>query len=126
MRKMTLQKESNCICPLGGVMDIISKKWALLVINTIGNSQKIRYSEIRDTLGEINSKVLSDRLKELEEAGLIKREAYAEIPPRVEYSLTEDGEAMRKAIAPLMKWVYSKNAGRTNTPCDTAYLKTRT
>ena len=120
---MTLQKESNCICPLGGVMDIISKKWALLVINTIGNSQKIRYSEIRDTLGEVNSKVLSDRLKELEEAGLIKREAYAEIPPRVEYSLTEDGEALREAIVPLMRWVYSKNTERTNTPCDTAYLK---
>lgn len=104
-------------------MDVISKKWALLVINTIGNSKKIRYSDIRDILGEINSKVLSDRLKELEEAGLIKREAYAEIPPRVEYSLTYDGEALRKAIVPLMKWVYSKNAERTNTPCDIAYLE---
>lgn len=50
-------------------MDIISKKWALLIIDTIGNSNTIRYSEIRDALGEINSKV---RLKELEEAGLIK------------------------------------------------------
>ncbi len=107
-------------------MDIISKKWALLVINAIGNSQKIRYSEIRDTLGEINSKVLSDRLKEVEEAGLIKREAYAEIPPRVEYSLTEDGKALRRAIVPLMKWAYMKNVGRTNTPCDVAYLETRT
>jgi DNA-binding HxlR family transcriptional regulator len=123
---MTLQKESNCICPLGGVMDIISKKWALLVINTIGNSQKIRYNEIRNILGEINSKVLSDRLKELEEAGLIKREAYAEIPPRVEYSLTEDGEALREAISPLMRWVFSKNVERTNTPCDIAYLETHT
>lgn len=123
---MTLQKESKCICPLGGVMDIISKKWALLIINTIGNSQKVRYNEIRNNLGEINSKVLSDRLKELEEAGLIKREAYAEIPPRVEYSLTGDGEALREAISPLMKWVYSKNVGRTNTPCDIAYLETHT
>ena len=66
-------------------MDIISKKWALLVINTIGNSQKIRYSEIRDIIGEINSKVLTDRLKELEEAGLIKREAYAEMGIFKEY-----------------------------------------
>ncbi len=123
---MTLQKERNCICPLGGVMDIISKKWALLVINAIGNSQKIRYSEIRDTLGEVNSKVLSDRLKELEEAGLIEREAYAEIPPRVEYSLTEDGKSLREAIVPLMKWVYSKNTERTNTPCDIAYKENQT
>ncbi len=123
---MTLQKERNCICPLGGVMDIISKKWALLVINAIGNSQKIRYSEIRDTLGEVNSKVLSDRLKELEEAGLIKREAYAEIPPRVEYSLTENGKSLREAIVPLMKWVYSKKTERTNTPCDIAYKENQT
>ncbi len=123
---MTLQKESKCICPLGGVIDIISKKWALLIINTIGNSQAIRYSEIRDVLGEINSKVLSDRLKELEGAGLIKRKAYAEIPPRVEYSLTKDGKGLRKSIVPLMKWVYSKNTERTNTPCDIAYAKTQT
>ena len=105
---------------------VISKKWALLVINIIGNSQMIRYSEIRDTLGDINSKVLSDRLKELEEAGLIKREAYAEIPPRVEYSLTEDGKSLREAIVPLMKWVYSKNTERTNTPCDIAYKENQT
>ncbi len=120
---MTIQKKSNCICPLGGVMDIISKKWALLVINTIGNSRKIRYSDIRGILGEINSKVLSDRLKELENAGLIRREAYSEIPPRVEYSLTEDGKALRNAIVPLMKWVYSRNNERTNTPCDIAYME---
>ena len=121
---MTLQKESNCICPLDGVMDIISKKWALLVINTIGNSQKIRYSGIRGILEEINSKTLTDRLKELEGAGLIKREAYAEIPPRVEYSLTKDGKALREAIVPLMEWVYSKNTKSKNTPCDIAYLET--
>ncbi len=106
-------------------MDIISKKWALLIINTIGNSNTIRYSEIRDTLGEINSKVLSDRLKELEKAGLIKREAYAEIPPRVEYSLTKDGKALQEAIVPMMKWVYSKNTEGTNTPCDIMYRETK-
>ncbi len=120
---MSLQKESKC--PLGNIMEVISKKWALLVINTIGNSQKIRYSEIRKTLGAINSKTLTDRLKELEEAGLIKREAHAEIPPRVEYSLTEDGKALREAIMPLMRWIYSKNTERANTPCDIAYLETQ-
>ena len=107
-------------------MDVISKKWALPIINTIGNSKKIRYSKIRDILEGINSKVLSDRLKELGEAGLIKREAYAEIPPRVEYSLTYDGEALQKAIVPLMTWAYSKNAERINTPCDIAYLERQT
>ena len=72
-------------------MGILSKKWALLIISAIGNNQKLRYSELEKKLAEISPKTLADRLKELENANLIKREAFAEIPPRVEYSLTKDG-----------------------------------
>jgi DNA-binding HxlR family transcriptional regulator len=93
-----------CLCPLQGIIDIISKKWSLLIVATIGNHQKLRYNEIRKKLGEISPKTLADRLKELEEEGLIKREAFAEIPPRVEYSLTNRGEELRKAMIPLMTW----------------------
>jgi len=93
-----------CLCPLQGIIDIISKKWALLIIATIGNHQKLRYNELRKKLGDISPKTLADRLKELEGEGLIKREAFAEIPPRVEYSLTNRGEELRKAMMPLMKW----------------------
>jgi len=74
-----------------GVMEALSKKWALLIIAAIGSQGKIRYSEIMERLGGISPKSLSDRLKELEKEGLITREAFAEIPPKVEYSLTEDG-----------------------------------
>lgn len=98
-----------CLCPLGGIMDIISKRWALQIISVIGNHKKLRYNEIMEKLGSISPKSLSDRLKELEEAGLIKRKAYAEIPPRVEYSLMKDGEELRKAMIPLMKWVHSRS-----------------
>jgi DNA-binding HxlR family transcriptional regulator len=93
-----------CLCPLQGIIDIISKKWALLIIATIGNHHKLRYNELRKKLGEISPKTLADRLKELEGEGLIKREAFAEIPPRVEYSLTNRGEELRIAMMPLMKW----------------------
>ncbi|MFX1519759.1 MAG: winged helix-turn-helix transcriptional regulator [Promethearchaeota archaeon] len=93
-----------CFCPLQGVIDIISRKWALLIVATIGNHQKLRYNELRERLGEISPKTLADRLKELEGEGLINREAFAEIPPRVEYSLTDRGEELRKAMMPLMKW----------------------
>jgi DNA-binding HxlR family transcriptional regulator len=124
---MTFKKETKerCICPLGEVMDVISKKWALLIINMIGNNQRIRYNKIMEGLKGINSKTLSDRLKELEEYGLIKREAYAEIPPRVEYSLTKDGVELAKAMLPLMKWANSHNLLKkeTKTPCDVAYRK---
>jgi len=125
---MSFQKESGekCVCPLGEVMDVISKKWALLIINMIGNNQKVRYKEIMESLTGINSKTLSDRLKELEKYGLIKREAYAEIPPRVEYSLTNVGVELARAMLPLMQWANSRNLLKKEreTPCDVAYRKT--
>ncbi len=124
---MSFQQESEdeCVCPLGEVMDVISKKWALLIINTIGNNKKVRYNKIRDFLKGINSKTLSDRLKELQAYGLIKREAYAEIPPRVEYSLKHTGVELRRAILPLMRWADSHNflKKEKETPCDVAYRK---
>lgn len=57
----------------------------------------------------ISPKTLADRLKEQEKAGLVKREAYAEIPPRVEYCLTQDGIEVRNAMLPLMEWAYKKS-----------------
>lgn len=125
--RMSFQKESKekCVCPLGEVMDVISKKWALLIINMIGNNQRVRYNKIMEGLTGINSKTLSDRLKELENYSLIKREAFAEIPPRVEYSLTNEGVKLAKATLPLMEWVNSHNLLKreTETPCDVAYRK---
>jgi len=57
----------------------------------------------------ISPKTLADRLKELTKAGLIKRENFAEIPPRVEYTLTQDGVEVRDAMLPLMEWAYKKS-----------------
>ena len=121
---MTKQIENKiCICPLGSLMDLISKKWALLIINTIGNYDILRYNEIMKHLNGINPKTLSDRLKELVGAGLIQKEVFAEIPPRSEYTLTEDGRELRKAILPLMTWVNNRNVKNEEsvTPCDVAY-----
>jgi len=99
-----------CLCPLEGVMELISRKWTLLVIGAIGSRRKIRYNQIMTRLDGITPKSLSERLKELEKAGLIRREAYAEIPPRVEYSLTEDGEGLMRAMTPLLDWVNKRTA----------------
>lgn len=79
------------------------------MIGTIGNQKKIRFSELKKELVGISSKTLADRLKEQKKAGLIKREFFAEIPPRVEYSLTQDGIEVRNAMLPLMEWVYKKS-----------------
>ena len=99
-----------CFCPLEGVIDVISKKWALLIINAIGNHGKLRFNNLMQELGNISPKTLSDTLKELQTEGLIKRESFAEIPPRVEYSLTRDGAELRKSIIPLLKWAATRTS----------------
>jgi DNA-binding HxlR family transcriptional regulator len=102
------ESEQTCLCPLQGIIDIISKKWALLIINALGNSGRLRFNKIMETLSGISPKTLSDTLKDLQAEGLIKRESFAEIPPRVEYSLTKDGVDLRKSIIPLLKWTANR------------------
>lgn len=104
-----MPKESQiiCMCPLEGVMHVLSKKWALLILNSLGNYGKLRYKQIMDHL-KISPKILADTLKELQDLGLIKRQTFAEIPPRVEYSLTEDGYTLRRAVLPLLQWAAAR------------------
>jgi DNA-binding HxlR family transcriptional regulator len=80
-----------------------------VIIGTISNHGKLRFNELMNNIIGISPKTLADRLKELEKAGLVKRDAFAEIPPRVEYSLTQDGMEVRDAMIPLMEWAYKKN-----------------
>ena len=107
--KVDDEEECQCFCPIEGIINVISKKWALGIIGTISNHGTLRFNEILKDRNGISSKTLSDRLKELEGAGLIKRTIYPEIPPRVEYSLTPDGIEVRDAMRPLMKWAHNKS-----------------
>lgn len=93
-----------CLCPLEGIIEIISRKWALQIIALVGNRGQMRYSEILAEIRGISPRTLAYRLRELEAAGLLKRRAFPEIPPRVEYSLTPDGLELRELIKPLMRW----------------------
>ena len=81
----------------------------MVIIGTISNHKKLRFNNLMKQLNGISPKTLSDRLRELTEAGLIKKKIFAEIPPRVEYSLTNRGETLRKAMMPLMKWASQEN-----------------
>jgi DNA-binding HxlR family transcriptional regulator len=116
--KLTENLESPQKCPLDGVIDIISRKWSLLVINTIGNCKKARFSEILSHLQKVSPKTLSQTLKKLHKEGLVNRESYAEIPPRVEYSLTEEGISLWQAIIPLLNWTIQRGTlhGRKEIP----------
>jgi len=119
---MSYQKDVICLCPLEGIIDIISKKWALLIINEIGNHKSIRYNHLMMELEGISPKTLADLLKELRGKGLIERHAFNEIPPRVEYTLTKDGQKLRNAIIPLLQWAISKK-GTVVAHCSCTMIK---
>ena len=101
-----MEKNSNhiCLCPLEGIINIIAKKWAILIISIIGHHEKIRFNDIMQRLDGISPKTLADVLKDLRKENLIHRESFPEIPPRVEYSLTEDGKQLCEAVLPLIQW----------------------
>lgn len=103
------KNEVICMCPFEGILDIISKKWALLVIGVLGNKGTSRYSRIEEELKGIRPKALTTILRDLEKTGIVKRKVFPEVPPRVEYSLTKDGYELRKAMIPLLIWAASKS-----------------
>ena len=109
-----------CLCPLEGIIDTIGKKWTLLIVNAIGNHGKLRFSRMMEELRGISPTTLSDTLQELQREGLIGRESFAEIPPRVEYSLTKDGAQLRKAILPLLQWASTRTTP-TKKRCSARY-----
>ncbi|MFX0019045.1 MAG: winged helix-turn-helix transcriptional regulator [Promethearchaeota archaeon] len=103
------EQNGICFCPIEGVIEVLSKKWALVIIGTISNHKRIRFNELIKDLTGISPRTLSMRLKELEKAELIKRESFPEIPPRVEYTLTQDGIEVKDAMIPLMEWAHKKS-----------------
>jgi len=103
-----MEEQVVCLCPIEGIIDIVAKKWALLVINELGNHGKLRFNELMKELRPITPKALTDILRDLQKEGLIEKKVYNEIPPKVEYYLTEEGKKLRKAIIPLLRWALEK------------------
>jgi DNA-binding HxlR family transcriptional regulator len=108
--KILMPSRSNAVlfCPLQGVIDIIGKKWALLVIYEIGNHGTIRFNELKNELLGITSKSLVNTLDGLLDTKLIEKESFRETPPRVEYRLTKDGNGLYRIIIPLIQWSASR------------------
>jgi DNA-binding HxlR family transcriptional regulator len=118
--RMENKKDVVCFCPLEGVIDVIGKKWALLVINAIGNYGSLRFSRLMEELHSISPKTLADTLKQLQDEQLVRRESFAEIPPRVEYSLTEDGKGLREAVVPILRWAATRQGSQAK-KCSEVY-----
>ena len=97
----TLNDETDC--PIANTARLVGDTWTLLIVRDLLEGCK-RFGELQQSLGNISPKTLSQRLKMLESADLIKRQAYAEIPPRVEYSLTDKGLALSDIIKAMFEF----------------------
>jgi DNA-binding HxlR family transcriptional regulator len=86
------------------LIDIIGKKWTLCVLAQLGNQGTLRFNQLAQSLNGISAKTLTDVLRDLQTNGLVKRVAFSEIPPRVEYHLTREGRELTMLVAPLMTW----------------------
>jgi DNA-binding HxlR family transcriptional regulator len=103
----------RCACPTDGVIDLLGKKWTLCIVATVANHEPVRFNRLHAELPSISPKTLSDTLHALQEHGILDRKAFPEVPPRVEYSLTERGRGLVRAIQPFMDWA----AGHRQAPC---------
>jgi DNA-binding HxlR family transcriptional regulator len=91
-------------CPVIYALNLIGGKWQIPIIWALSRHRVLRYQELKRNIGGITNMMLSQSLKELESNGLVTRVQYPEIPPRVEYSLTEAGLRLLPAIDELAKW----------------------
>ncbi|MDE6480995.1 MAG: helix-turn-helix transcriptional regulator [Muribaculaceae bacterium] len=104
MRKKEQLNSIIEICPVRNVIARFGNKWALLVILVLSENEPIRYNELHRKIPDISSRVLSGTLRVLEADALVERTYYQEVPPRVEYSLTETGRSLVPIIMQLTEW----------------------
>ena len=90
-------------CPVETTLSLISSRWTVLIIIELLTGTK-RFNELKKSINNISQKVLTSNLRNLEENGLIERTVYAEVPPRVEYSLTETGLSLKPILDALWDW----------------------
>jgi len=102
--KPDTRRRGPYVCGLDAAMDVVSGKWKALILWELEAYGTRRYAEIRRGLPGVSDKVLAQQLREMETDGLLHREVFPEVPPRVEYSLTEHGVALNAALAPLGNW----------------------
>lgn len=90
-------------CPVETTLMLISDKWKVLILRDLMTGTK-RFGELKKSLTGISQKVLTSQLRQMEASGLVTRKVYAEVPPRVEYSLTELGVSLQPVLAAMQDW----------------------
>ena len=97
-------------CPVETTLTLISDKWKVLIIRDLLSGTR-RFGELKRSIGGVSQKVLTSQLRQMEESGLLTRTVYPEVPPRVEYTLTELGYSLRPVLEALRDWGEAYKAG---------------
>lgn len=90
-------------CPVETTLTLIGDKWKVLILRDLLPGTK-RFGELKKSIGSVSQKVLTTQLRDMEESGLVNRKVYAEVPPRVEYSLTELGQSLKPILDSMWNW----------------------
>lgn len=103
LKKILITEPANN-CPMRKTLELISGKWRTHIIYELCKNKTCRFGELKKALPKITNTMLTSTLRDLEQYGIVHREQFNEIPPRVEYSLTEKGKAMLPIFCELAKW----------------------
>lgn len=112
---MEIKKPDLPTCPVETTLFFLSTKWSALILHDLMDGPR-RFNELQRSIGHISQKVLTSNLRQMEKHGLLTRTVYAEVPPRVEYELTELGASLKPVLDTLRWWgeIYSASASGTS------------
>ena len=104
-------------CPVEITLSLIADKWKFLIIRDLLTGTK-RFGELQRSIGRVSQKVLTNNLRQMEKTGLVSRKVYAEVPPKVEYSLTDLGKSLKPILDSMVNWGedYRKNSCQKGRP----------
>ena len=91
------------VCPVETTLMLIGDKWKVLILRDLMEGTK-RFGELKKSIGTVSQKVLTAQLRDMEDKGLLTRKVYAEVPPRVEYTLTETGYSLKQILDSMVAW----------------------
>lgn len=98
-----MAKKDLPACPVETTLTLIGDKWKVLILRDLLPGTK-RFGELKRSVGSVSQKVLTAQLRDMEESGLVNRQVYAEVPPRVEYSLTDLGQSLKPILDSMKNW----------------------
>ena len=105
-----VDKTTIPVCPVETTLQLIGNKWKILIMRDLLTGTR-RFGELKKSIGQVSQKVLTSQLRQMEASGLVNRKVYAEVPPRVEYSLTELGHSLKPILDAM--WVWGENYKQT-------------